>query len=145
VGGLVVGLVAGPCADRRPPPTLHPRSHPTPTPHPPQRARLVAQTALQPGLASVCREALRQGPTSAAFRYAPVTPSLAALTFCEAWRLCRAADAWLVGAVCGGDGRLLLNPSPHMRLQEGDELVALARGGESVLIAVTGRCALVNS
>ncbi len=92
--------------------------------------RLVAQTALHPGLASVCREALRQGPTSAAFRYAAVDRSTAGAPFVDAWRLCRAAGAWLVGVVSGADGRLVLNPSPRLRLEEGDELVALARGGE---------------
>ena len=104
--------------------------------------RLVAQTALAPGFASVCREALRQGPASAALRYAAVGPELDGATFGDAWRRARdGAGAWLIGvdAGAGGDGggggggerRLVLNPPASMRLREGDELVALARGGES--------------
>ena len=87
------------------------------------------QTALQPGLASVSREALRQGPGSAAFRYLPVGPALAGAPFGEAWRALRGAGAWLVGVVRCGDGAVLLNPPQRHALSEGDELVALARRG----------------
>ncbi|KAI8468394.1 MAG: hypothetical protein J3K34DRAFT_522950 [Monoraphidium minutum] len=100
--------------------------------------RLVVQTALQPGLASVCREALRQGPGSAAFRYARAGPALAGAPFADAWRLCRGGGAWLVGVVCAADGRLVLNPPPAMRLRHGDELVGLARGA-NILPARTAR------
>ncbi len=88
--------------------------------------RLIVQTALQPGVASVYREIVRQGPDAVQFKWCHVDRQLAG-AYGQLQR--HFADAVLCGVLSGTDATLQLNPDDDVEVHEGDKIIGLTRQG----------------
>ncbi|KAL3158654.1 hypothetical protein ABBQ32_011397 [Trebouxia sp. C0010 RCD-2024] len=85
--------------------------------------RLVAQSALQPGVASVHASVLQKAPNGVAF-YIRNFPQLAGMTYGDARR--RFSTSILCGWVSEKDSLPHLNPGDDYKFQENDKLIFLA-------------------
>jgi hypothetical protein len=95
--------------------------------------RLVARSAVQPGVATVFREIIRQGAGAACLRWHAVDTSLTGpYSSCrEQFPAAVLLGLWRrEGGANSGQGQLWLNPPERLQLMEGDMLLGLTRHGE---------------